>query len=342
LLTPALRSLKTAVPHASITLMASPAGAQVGPMLPWVDDVWPVEAVWQDASAKMALEPARERRLIDEIRERDFDAAFIFTSWAQSPYPAAYACYLAGVPVRIGESKEFGGSVLSHAADALPDEVHQADRNLHLLEHACIETDGSQLELAIPEPDAARIDAILQSHGIGLTDRFMAVAPGASCAARRYDATRYADAMRMLHERTSLPFVLLGSARERELTSFVRRTSAVDAIDLAGETSLGELAALIARASLLIANDSGPMHIADAVSCPMVVLYAGTEYESQWAPRQAPATLLRRETACSPCYAFECPYDMECLDIPAEEVALAAIERLRATAPPEPEMASTP
>ena len=342
MLSPALRSLKAALPDASITLMASPAWAQVAPMLPWVDDVWTVEAVWQDASGRMPLDPSREQRLVDEVRARGFDAAFIFTSWAQSPYPAAYACYLAGVPVRIGESKEFGGRVLTHAAPPLPDETHQAERNLHLLESACIEVDGRGLELAIPDDAAARIDALLQSYGIGITDRLVAVAPGASCAARRYDPARYAEVLAKLRSSTSLPVVLLGSGRESELTSLVRRQSGVDAIDLAGETSIAELAALIARASLLIANDSGPMHIADAVRCPMVVLYSGTEHESQWAPRQAPTTLLRRETACSPCYAFECAYGMECLDIPPEEVVEAALTRLRETAPPQAAMAAAP
>ncbi len=89
-----------------------------------------------------------------------------------------------------------------------------------------------------------------------------------------------------------------------------------------------ELAGILRRARLVIANNSGPMHIADAFARPMVILYSGTELEEQWRPRGSPVKLLRRNTHCSPCYAFTCPYGMECLDIPPEEVAAHALELL--------------
>src|SRR5437762_8716851 len=81
MLSPALRALRRELPEASITLMASTAGAQVAPLLPWIDDVWPLSAMWQDASSKMPLDPAREEALIEEMTARQFDAAIIFTSF---------------------------------------------------------------------------------------------------------------------------------------------------------------------------------------------------------------------------------------------------------------------
>lgn len=332
MLSPALRAMKAALPDASITLMASPAGAQVAPLLPWVDDCWPVEAVWQDASGRMPLDRLREHRLIDDIRWRGFDAAFVFTSFSQSPYPPAYACYLAGVPMRVAESKEFGGGVLTHTAQPLPDETHQVDRNLHLLETAGVPAPHRSLQLCVPDVASDRANALLRARGIPEMGRFVAVAPGASCAARRYDAIRYAETIEMLH-RDGVPVVLLGGPRERELTALIHDRSGRRSVDLSGATSVAEVAAVLARASLLIANDSGPMHIADAVGCPLVVLFSGTEQESQWAPRDVPALLLRRPTSCSPCYAFECDRNMECLDIPAYEVATAAHRLLRDAIP---------
>src|SRR4051812_41823740 len=80
MLGPALRTLREALPGAHITLMASPAGSQVAPLLPWVDDVLTLRAVWQDASGNMPLDPERERELIETIRDRAFDAVVIFTS----------------------------------------------------------------------------------------------------------------------------------------------------------------------------------------------------------------------------------------------------------------------
>lgn len=58
-------------------------------------------------------------------------------------------------------------------------------------------------------------------------------------------------------------------------------------------------------------------------------MFAGTEYESQWRPRHTLSRLLRRPTPCSPCYAFTCPYQLECLDISPEEVVAAGLELLK-------------
>jgi ADP-heptose:LPS heptosyltransferase len=83
----------------------------------------------------------------------------------------------------------------------------------------------------------------------------------------------------------------------------------------------------------VVTNNSGPMHIAEAFVRPQVVLYSGTDLESMWRPRRSPAVLLRRETDCSPCFEFTCPYERECLDIPPAEVAAEVRGLLRETTP---------
>jgi len=70
----------------------------------------------------------------------------------------------------------------------------------------------------------------------------------------------------------------------------------------------------------VICNDTLPMHLADAVGTPEVVLFSGTDYEEQWRPRATAHRLLRRPTSCHPCYLFECPIGLPCLDISPEEV----------------------
>ena len=89
---------------------------------------------------------------------------------------------------------------------------------------------------------------------------------------------------------------------------------------LVGGTTLAEYAALVERAALVICNDTLPMHLADAVGTPEVVLFSGTDYEEQWRPRATQYRLLRRPTSCHPCYLFECPIGLPCLDISPGEV----------------------
>lgn len=333
MLGPALRALRAAMPRASLTLLTSPAGSQAAPLLsPWIDEVMVERALWQDASNALAFEPAREHVLLDRLRGGRYDAAFIFTSFSQSPYPAAYACYLAGIPIRVGESKEFGGGVLSVAATPLPDEVHQVDRNLHLLEAAGIPVGHRDLEVCIPAAAELRAEELLHEAGIRTDSPFVVVAPGASCAARRYDPERYVEVTRLLSRDAGMPVVLVGDARDEVTCAAIEAGDPEHVVSLAGRTSIPELAALLARGRVLIGNDSGPMHLADAVRTPMVILFSGTDLESQWAPRNAPATLLRRPTDCAPCYGFTCRFQMECLDIQPEAVAAAATAMLAESA----------
>ena len=122
MLGPALRAIKTTSPECRITLLASPAGAKAAPLLPWVDSVLVWRSIWQDLG-HLPFDPARENELIQLIAERSFDAAVIFSSFSQTPHVAAYACYLAGIPLRAGESKEFGGATLSTELRGTPDET---------------------------------------------------------------------------------------------------------------------------------------------------------------------------------------------------------------------------
>ena len=333
MLGPSLRGLCTRFPEARITLLASPAGAQAAPLLPWVHDVIAHRATWQDASAALPLDPAREAGLVEALRARAFDAAFIFTSFSQSPWPPAFVCYQAGIPRRVGQARDFGGSLLTVRATPPADCTHQVDRNLNLLEAIGIAV-GDRALAVTPPPDAeASAERALRRLGIEPGAPFILVAPGASCAARRYSPSRFAQAVTRLERAVKLPIVLTGSPREATLleTSRMRaRSTGVRA--LGGDSSVAELAAIVARARLLLGNNSGPMHLAEACRCPMVILYSGTDLEEQWQPRRAPTTLLRRPTPCEPCYRFECPYHMECLDIPASEVADACVEMLDRTA----------
>ncbi|MDP9420846.1 MAG: glycosyltransferase family 9 protein [Actinomycetota bacterium] len=328
MLGPALRALRAALPAAELTVLVSPAGRQAVPLLPWVDDVIVHRAVWQDASGAMPVDPARELDLVEELRRRRFDAAFIFTSFSQSPWPPAYACYLAGIPFRAGQSKEFGGSLLSTWVHAAPDAGHQVDRNLHLLDGAGVAGADSDLEAVLPDAAVRRAGALLEQAGIDPRRPFVVAAPGASCGARRYPPARFAAAVGQLRGR-GLPVVVVGSERE---AAVIEPVEVAANASLVGGTTVVELAAVIARAALVVCNNSGPLHLADAFRRPVVVLYSGTDHVTQWAPRSSPHRLLRRATGCSPCFGFECPYDLDCLHIGPGELVAACVELLESVA----------
>lgn len=323
---PALQAIKENYPDCRLTLMASPGGAHAASLLPWVDEVISWRVLWQDLG-KLDFNPNREWELIETLKKGNFDAAIIFTSFSQSPYPAAFICYLAGIPLRFGESKEFCHGLLTHSLSPAPDEIHQVERNLRLIEAAGMKVSTRSLSIQIPETSQKEALTLL-SESDNQNSSYILLNPWTSCQSRNYDSQRFAIAALQLSKATQMPIVLTGVEKDREKSTPLKAILGAHAIDLIGKTTLPQLAALIANAKLVLTNNTSTMHIADATCTPTIVMFAGTELESQWAPRNGHSRLLRRPTTCSPCYAFTCPYDLECLDIPPEELVAASLDLL--------------
>lgn len=326
MLGPALRAVKETSPGARLTLLASPGGAQVAPLLPWVDEVIIWHPIWQDVGNRLPFDPERELEFIHGLAARRFDAALIFSSFSQTPHTPAYACYLAGIPLRAGESKEFGGSTLTTELRGAPEDMHQTERNLRLVEQLGFHADDRRLCARITADAQSSALAKLAARGIDDSAPYIVISPGASAQARRYPAERFGSVTQELtHDGWQV--VAPGVSRERGLIDAMTQ-AAPNAVPLVGALSVAEYAALIARAALVVCNDTLAMHLADAAMTPAVVLYSGTEYEEQWRPRFTEHMLLRVPTLCSPCYRFDCPIGLPCLDIDPREVARVAKDLL--------------
>jgi len=324
---PVLRAIKENLPEAEITLMASPGGKEAAPLLPWVDEVFAWRVLWQDLG-RLSFDPTREWELIEALRRGSYDAAIILTSFKQTPHPAGYVCYLAGIPLRLGESKEWGGGVLTDGAPPAPDELHQVERNLRLIENVGFGVEDRSLSVHVPNEARGTAAELLEARGIAPGAPYVLLNPWASAQARTYPTDRFALAARLLSEGTGWPVVVSGTEADRSRSGELLDALGDQGVNLVGATGLSELAALSEGARLVLTNNTSTMHLLDALRTPGVVLFSGTELEEQWRPRDAPHRLLRRETSCSPCYAFACPYNLECLDIPPEEVTEAGLSLL--------------
>lgn len=138
LTTPALETLSQALPNATITLMVTPAIAQMNLQrrLPRVEKVLTYES---NNSLNADL------NLIKQLTHSAFDAAVIFTNSGESPYSLAYICYLVGIPIRLGQSQEFGGGVLSHWVKLKEFNNPPVNKHLFLLESAGFPSAGGEL-----------------------------------------------------------------------------------------------------------------------------------------------------------------------------------------------------
>lgn len=335
---PALHAINTSLPEASLTLLASPVGAQVGRLIPDVDDVIIYDAPWMDAWGKLSQDAARELALIAEMTERRFDAAMIFTSFRQSPLPAAYLCYLAGIPLRLGATFDGAGSLLTTRLKRPESLVHEVERGLDLV--AAVGLTGAPddpHDLRLRVPNEAREEAQKLLSQSGATGRpLVVVHPGCSMPARTYPWEQYADVVAGLVMWLGATVALTGAESERELVGRIlaRLKALLPASELAhveplaGRMSFPALCALIEQADLTITNNTGPMHFAAAVKTPVVALFALTNPPEQWGPWRVAHRLLNHEVACHPCYSRICPYSHECLRLVTPEMVVDAASEL--------------
>jgi ADP-heptose:LPS heptosyltransferase len=364
LLTPALRALRGVAPHAWIELLASPAGTAVAAMIPELDGVLTVSPSWQQLTAPAdaigaAAAVGAERDLLDRLIAGRYDVMLVFTSFSQSPWPVAHLGLLAGIGTRVVHSREFGGAVATHWVTPPPDSTHHVDRSLHLLEAIGVPARGRTPSLRVPAEaydEADRLVAdVLGSAGSFRTingvdragetalartprsiPRFALLVPGASCPSRRYPAARFGAAAAAITAH-GLPVLVAGTAPEKDLVDEVVQAAAASPhVRALPAASLPVFTALVARATVALTNNSGGLHLADAVGTPVVVTYAGTERLGDVAPRAVPSALLQVPTPCSPCRQLRCPFHLECLDVAPRRLAEATL-RLAAAPSPVPD-----
>jgi ADP-heptose:LPS heptosyltransferase len=125
--------------------------------------------------------------------------------------------------------------------------------------------------------------------------------------------------------RDGLRIVLTGTRGEAGITARVAGAMREPALDLAGRTSLGGLAALISRARLVVANDTSVSHVAAAMRTPSVIVACGSDPQ-RWAPLDRELhRVLAHEVACRPCLHAECPVGHPCaLGVSVERVVAEA------------------
>lgn len=330
--TPAFRAVRHSLPEVRLTLLCSPVGAQVGRLNRDIDEVMEYEAPWMDPWSQLAQDPSREQALIRHIAAGRFDGAIIFTSFRQSSLPAAYMCYLAGIPHRAAASVDGSGSLLTtrikHQSDSSGSFPHEVQRSLDLVGALGMTTDDLSLELHVsPEVQAYADDLVASVRAQEAP--VVVVHPGCSMPARTYAWEGYADICRGLVRNLGARVLLTGSAAERDLVARVQDRSGLSedkARSLAGDLSIELLAGIIGASDLIVTNNTGPAHIAAAVGTPVLTLFALTNPPDQWAPWQVPYRQLFHDVPCRTCYSRICPFSHECLALvsPNQVVEAAA------------------
>lgn len=217
-----------------------------------------------------------------KVRPRRYDTALLLTN----SFSSALITRLAGIPTRIGYERDARGLLLTHTLDA----PRRADgswaaisavRYYHTLARTFLAPDADTspgcMELAsTPEQSAASAE-VLARAGLADAPGFAVLNPGGNDAAKRWPPDRFIEAARHIASRHGMRVLVNGSPGERDLVGQIAH--ACDGVSLTDlGITLGSLKGVVARAALMLTNDTGPRHIAAAFGVPLVSLFGPTDH----------------------------------------------------------------
>ena len=312
---PAIRALRATCDR--LTLLCGPRGEAAARLLPAVDDIVVWRAPWIDPEPD-PVDPADIAALGERIAAAEVDEAVVFTSFHQSPLPTALVLRSAGVGWIGAVSHDYAGSLLDvrlHPPEPMPEPLAQ----LRLAE-AC----GG----ALPPGDDGRLALRAPLGPASERSRYVVLHPGTSVPARAWPGHRYAELAAALVAR-GVEVVVTGTPAERPLTAAVA-AAAPEAADLGGRTDLAGLAAVLRRARVVVAGNTGPAHLAAAVGTPVVSVFAPTVPAECWAPYGVARVVLGDQWApCAATRATTCPVPGHpCLTSVTADTVVEAIESL--------------
>lgn len=324
---PAVSALAKTAPDVAVDWVVKPAFAELPPYLPCVKRV----ILFQDKQFRSPLRflPAVSRMRAELRRER-YDAVIDLQGLIRS----AFIGRLSGCPVRAGSAsprEHFAVHFYTRLLKGREKPGHAVDINNTMMKDFLGREDlDFSLDLPVNEHAAARARELVSgAFGGTLPPRFVVVAPGARWATKKWPAEFFLAVISSLARRDpGLKFLLAGTRDEAEDAAVIlAKSEGLPVASVCGRTTVGELLETIRLSSLMICNDSGPMHIAAALGVPVAAMFGPTD-PALTGPYCEKKSVFVPEIACNRCFLRYCK-DSRCHDsIDPEAVAGASFNLL--------------
>jgi len=289
--TPALTNLRKAYPRALIDILVTENSRPMVRHNPDVDRVYTTDLKrkgWKGLKAEA-----------ERVKSEGYDLAISL----HRGHGTLLMLKMAEVPRRIGFTN---GGREWFLTDGIPFEIrkHRSWNHMRLLEEGLgIEVDyetPTRLEMDFEAVNS--LDRMLKKKMA--LKRIVTVNPNAAWPTKRWTPEGFAKVGDALSEE-GFQVVLVGSPKEKPICEKVRSLMNRKAIDLTGETTLFELAALLARSEVVVTNDSGPMHMANAVGAKVVGIFGPTE-PARCGPWKSEGEVIQAKVDCGGCYLKRC------------------------------------
>jgi lipopolysaccharide heptosyltransferase II len=164
-----------------------------------------------------------------------------------------------------------------------------------------IHGDGLGTEVIVPEEETAKTKTFLKKDGYNADKSLIVICPGASFANKRWKSEGFAAVADYLARKENTFIVLLGGKQDIAICENVWKLMAHRAMNYAGQFTLLEAASLLKESSLVLTNDSGLMHLAQAQKRPVVAIFGPTTRELGYFPMPEQSVVVEHDVSCRPC-----------------------------------------
>lgn len=311
--TPVLVDLRKTFPDAQITALCQAPSAELLQKDQSINELFS----FSRSKSKFLRRVAR-RNIISKLRIGKYDLGILLTG----SFSSAWLFWQGRVAQRVGFAKGFRSLLLTDAISESKKSIHQVLRYKQLLKPLGIEESATMPRLCVSEREVEESRELLFQRGYKRGHRLIGINPGAAYGtAKCWLPERFSELALKLVQEDPMAYVLFfGDSSSIELIKKICVGLHDRVINLAGVTSLRELACLIKDCSLLITNDSGPMHIGAAFDVPLVALFGSTD-DVATGPYGCEDAVLNKRVSCSPCFKRTCPIDFRCMkEITVEDV----------------------
>jgi len=316
--TPLIKALRDKYPQAYIAMMVSPYARDIVEGNPYLDKVIIYDKERLHKSWLNSLKFARG------LKRKKFDLAFILHPTNR----VHLVSFLAGIPKRVGYDRKLGFLLtdrIKHTKQL--GEKHELEYNLDLLRYLGIEPQDKNLYMPIKPESEKWVRELFRQEGIHEADKLLAIHPAASCPSKIWSAERFAQAADKLAQKYGFKILVIAGPKDLKTAEVLVKHLRSGVINLAGKTSVSQLASLLKRCALFISNDSGPVHIACAIGTPVISIFGRNQAglsPRRWGPVGLKDKILHK-AACIECLAHNCRKEFACLKaISVEDVVAAA------------------
>ncbi len=322
--TPLLREFRRNLPDAWITLVVNPLVRNLVEKCPYVNEVLTFDGTVpiSGQGPLLSTDSLRElhQRALQFARrnlwKRDFDLA-VLPRWDSDYYHGTFLAYFSGAPWRLGHADNVGrlpqmyralSSLLTHVVEGDPPR-HEVQRNLQLIHFLSGRVESDALELWLGETDSAFADEVLKSHSVAPDELLIAFCIGSRIPKKIWPTRNFVELAGWMAEAYRARIVLVGGPADVEPGNEFQAMLAKPTINLIGQTTLRQAAALLQRCGLYVGNDSGPMHIAAAFGRPVIEVCchpadgspAHHNSPRRFGPWAVPQIVFQPEVALAPC-----------------------------------------